>query len=147
MIRAWLIRDEVAAGYIRSHFVVQTKAFHVIERPWLYNRPNVSCIPANCLPDGVYMVDYLERSASGKYRNVYWVRGVPGRTGILIHGGNLVSHSLGCLILGMRRGSLAGQPAVLNSRTAMQQLFDLVGRQSFELQIIGEQQQCQSLAA
>jgi len=109
------------------------------ELPWKDNRPNVSRIP-----DGTYQVEYLERSASGRYRDVYHVRHVEGRTGILIHTGNytgdrekgLRSDSWGCLLPGQRLGKLSGQRCVLASRSALSRLHEVVGRNDFELEVI-----------
>jgi len=52
--------------------------FSVLERPWENNKSNISCIPA-----GMYEVDYLPRSASGKYKAVWHIKSVPARLGIL----------------------------------------------------------------
>jgi hypothetical protein len=115
--------------------VVDLEMMHVLERPWLNNRSNISCIPA-----GDYIVKYMARSSSGKYRNVYHVQNVEGRYGVLIHAGNTVNHTRGCLIIGKRRGWLGGQRAVLNSRSALGQLVDILGTEPFKLTIWGNQQ-------
>lgn len=109
--------------------VIDGQEFCTLEPPWLDNRRNVSCIPA-----GEYRCEFLAKSASGKYKDVFHLQDVPGRSGILIHNGNLVSHTKGCILLGMRHGRLAGQRAVLNSRAAMSQLGEY--KQSFELVIV-----------
>ena len=57
----------------------------------------------------------------------------------LAHNGNIVNHSRGCLIIGKRRGTLAGKPAVFNSRTALRSFVDLMEHESFMLNIIGNQ--------
>ena len=120
--------------YYKTHtfgtLIVDGKAFYTLERPDLGNQRNISCFPA-----GVYKVNYMPRSASGKYRKVWHVQNVPGRGGILIHNGNLVSHTKGCILVGTKRGRLGGQPAVLASRTAMRQLLDIVGEQGFTLHV------------
>lgn len=134
MIYGTLYRDDVSDTCIRGRLWIGGSVFHILERPWVNNERNVSCIPA-----GQYSVSYLERSASGKYRNVWHVEDVPGRSGVLIHTGNVVSHSRGCLIIGKRRGLLQGQPAVLNSRTALVELNSLLGGQDFNLLIVGQQ--------
>lgn len=134
METAILIRDEVSSQVIRGTLRAKDKVFQVLERPWLNNKPNESCIPA-----GDYNAVFLPRSASGKYKNIYQLQSVPGRTGILIHNGNLVDHSRGCLIIGMHRAFLAGKPAVINSRTALEEFVELFGGKSFVLKIIGNQ--------
>ena len=134
MQTAFLIRDEVRNDSVRGLLAAGGKIFHIIERPWNNNRRNESCIPA-----GEYHTTFLPRSASGKYRQVYHLQSVPGRSGILIHNGNVVAHSRGCLIIGLRRGSLAGKAAVLNSRSALHQLFEVMGPEPFKLKVIGNQ--------
>ena len=127
-----LVRDDVSTACIRGTLGTRGTVFQTLERPWLDNAPNTSCIPA-----GRYTAAFLPSSPSGKYRNVFWVKNVPGRGGILIHAGNVASQSKGCILLGARRGMLAGQPAVLNSRTALGEFMDLMGHDDFTLHILG----------
>lgn len=131
---ATLLRDDVRPDVIRGTLALKGETFHVLERPWLDNRRNESCIPA-----GTYRATFMKKSASGKYRNVFWLQSVPGRSAILIHNGNTVNHSRGCLIIGKRRGPLAGQPAVLNSKTALREFAALLDSKPFTLTIIGDQ--------
>ena len=73
-----------------------------LERQWLDNQVSVSCIPS-----GKYK---LAKQAWGKYYSAYkerWghefavqVADVPGRSGILIHAGNLHTDSTGCVLVG-----------------------------------------------
>lgn len=114
---AILMRYCYTNEYTLGLLFVGQEMFHIIERPWLNNAKNASCIPK-----GTYPLTFLKKSGSGKYTNVYWVRNVPGRSGILIHNGNLVEHSLGCMIIGMRKGTIKGETAVLNSVTAKNKL-------------------------
>ncbi len=110
----------------------------IVELPERANQPQRSCI----LP-GVYPVEHLPRSASGRYRDVYWLPAVPGRSGILIHAGNFAgdqaqgwrSDSWGCLLPALRLGLLAGQRAGLASRAALARLHEATGRRSFRLEI------------
>lgn len=85
-----------------------------LERPWLNNKANVSCYP-----EGVYYVKYLPRSGSGKYKRVWHIQNVQGRSGILFHNGNLVRHSKGCTLVGRRHGTLNGESAVLSSASGL----------------------------
>jgi hypothetical protein len=67
-----------------------------------------------------------------------------GRTYILIHSGNwagdvskdLNTHTNGCILLGMKRGYLAGQRAVLMSRTAIRKFMDRLDGANFKLHIL-----------
>lgn len=81
--------------------------------------------------------DYLCVPYSGtKYKNVYLVRDVPGRTAILIHWGNYESDTEGCILLGTGSGMMNGKPAVMNSKVAFDQFRSLVGREDFRLLIV-----------
>lgn len=134
LLRGTLIRDEVLSTCIRGTLLIGDQCFHILERLWADNLRNESCIPG-----GAYTARFVERSPGGRYRDVFWLPDVPGRTAILIHNGNTVDHSRGCLIIGKRRGTLAGKPAVLNSRTALGELAELTGRSDFNLTLLGDQ--------
>ncbi len=107
-----------------------------LELPWRNNEKNISCIPA-----GEY--DATIR-ISPRFGRVYWVLKVEGRTYILMHSGNwagdvqegLKSHTNGCILLGMKRGYLAGQRAVLLSRRAIRQFMEKLQGSSFRLHVI-----------
>jgi len=131
---AVLVRNEVADGYVAGVMFLDGDTFATLEPAWRHNLPNISCIPA-----GEYECRFLPQSASGKYREVFHLQAVPNRGGILIHAGNLAKHTKGCILRGTRKGFLAGQRAVLNSRTAMQRLRDRTDKDSFTLSIYGGQ--------
>jgi len=92
--------------------------FHTLELPWLDNKRNVSCIP-----DGEYKTEFLEKSASGRYENVYWVKDVPGRSQILIHAGNFTKDTHGCILIGSDTGILDNVPALIYSRVALENVY------------------------
>jgi len=62
------------------------------EEPWLDNAKMVSCIP-----DGKYQV---EKYSSAKFPYVWEIKGVPNRTAILIHAGNTIDDTHGCVLVG-----------------------------------------------
>lgn len=132
-MQAILARYSRTPKYTRGLFSIGGETFYTIEPPWKDNQRNISCIPS-----GEYNVVYLPRSASGKYKRVFHILNVADRGGILIHKGNLVKHTLGCLILGSRPGLLGGQAAVLSSATAMNNLREITGCESFKLTILSE---------
>lgn len=63
-----------------------------LEKPWLGNRRNVSCIP-----DGRYDVQPF---SGVRYRDVWQVMDVPQRSYILFHAGNSVADTDGCILVG-----------------------------------------------
>lgn len=132
METVYLIRDKCSKKATQGILIARGKMFYTLENPWLDNKRNVSCFPS-----GAYNTNFLKRSASGRYRNVYHVTAVPKRSGILIHAGNITKHTKGCLLVGKKRGTLAGQPAILNSRSAIRKLFKTMGPNPFKLIVIG----------
>lgn len=132
MQSAYLIRDDISTECIRGVLYAKDEIFHILERPWQKNNQNSSCIAS-----GSYNCTFLPSSSSGKYKNIYWITNVEDRSGILIHSGNTVNHSKGCLIIGKRRGTLAGKRAVLNSQTALYEFTHLMEQQPFNIHILG----------
>lgn len=118
--------DRVTMGMIRvlgkTHEPIYT-----LENPWRNNLREQSCIPA-----GTY---YCVPFSGAKYREVYQLERVPDRSYILIHAGNTVGDTKGCILPGMSAGQLDGEPAVLNSRVALETLKFLVGDETFRLHV------------
>ena len=114
-------------------------ALHVAEPPWRDNRRNRSCIPC-----GPYEV---RPHVSPRFGRCLHVERVEDRSHILVHAGNVAgdveaglhTHTLGCLLPGMRRGHLMvrghRQRAVLASRTAMRHLMRWAAGRPFILEI------------
>ena len=73
-------------GQIQGHGLAMT----TIERPWLDNKPNVSCIP-----EGTYIV---RPDDTGRFQ-YYRVDNVPLRSHIEFHHGERPEHSNGCILL------------------------------------------------
>lgn len=69
---------------------------YTLERPWLDNRPRVSCIP-----EGTYKIATVFSPRFQKL--MIGVKGVQGREGILIHNANFWHELAGCLAVAKRR--------------------------------------------
>lgn len=78
-----------------------------LEPPEHDNAKNISRIPR-----GEYV---CRRVRSPRFGVVFEVADVPGRTHILLHPGNMLSDTQGCVLLGRNFGQLQGGRAVLNS--------------------------------
>jgi len=108
--------------------------FYTIERPWLNNKVNVSCIPA-----GNYNV---KPYSSDKFKDVYEVQDVPDRSKILIHVANWATEVEGCIGIGLSAGYMMQngllQKSVTGSRIALSDFKKLLGYQGFILSISGE---------
>lgn len=113
-----------------------------LELPWRDNKNGISCIP-----EGVYQVKWTRSPRlSIKYGRDYFtyeILGVEGRGGIRIHGGNLagdvekgmISHSLGCPLMGTMTGTMHKQKCVLSSKTALRHFETLMAQKPFELEV------------
>lgn len=77
------------------------------EDPWNDNKEGESCIPA-----GTYNVTPHNGT---KYKGVWILNDVPGRSAILIHHGNTIRDTRGCILTGQRFGVWRSLPAVMNS--------------------------------
>ncbi|CCH49594.1 DUF5675 family protein [Pseudodesulfovibrio piezophilus] len=96
--------DEGTFGVLR----LEGRAYCVtLEPPDRDNMANMSCIPA-----GHYMCRLVE---SPRFGRTFEVMNVPGRSHILLHPGNVVGDTRGCVLLGREFGRLRGDRAVLNS--------------------------------
>ena len=91
------------------------RAFCVtLERPWLNNKPFVSCIPCGC-----YL---MSRVKSDKYGWTYEVLDVEGRTLIRFHWGNWYTDSKGCVLVGQSYAKISsskypdGKRGISNSK-------------------------------
>lgn len=85
------------------------ETFYSIERPWLDNAPNVSCIPV-----GNYDMGWRD---SPRFGETWHVQEVQDRTYILIHAANFPKDVQGCIGLGT--GLMGDRIAVSNSRKAV----------------------------
>lgn len=131
MNTAYLFRFKALKNCTIGIFIANGKILYSLEPAWRDNERNISCIPK-----GEYDCHFMARSSSGKYRNVYHVKNVSDRSGILIHNGNIHQHTKGCILLGTKEGVLGGQPAVLASRSAMNEIVRIMNKQPFKLKVI-----------
>ena len=118
---------ELVRSYLPDRTVGQltvgAMAFCSVERPWIDNQPNISCIP-----EGTYLV---EPDDTGKHR-WYSICNVPERTFIEIHTANKPSQLAGCIALGHE---FAANFDVLESKDAMTMLINAQGNKPFILTI------------
>lgn len=94
-----------------------------LERPWIFNERKVSCIPT-----GTYIV---KPHVSPKFGQCFKIHNVMGRSDILIHSGNVVNDTQGCILVGLTSGSVDdGITAMIyNSRKAMAVLLALIEKE------------------
>lgn len=93
---------------------------HTCEEPWKNNQRRISCIPKGDYP--------VVKRISPKYRHHWHIQDVPNRTWILIHIGNYLKDTEGCILVGDRylrdkQGDIIG---VGNSVATMGKLRNLL---------------------
>lgn len=133
-----LIRTETSDEGTFGILVYDHRVVFTGELPWRDNKRGESCIPA-----GVYQV---QMHTSPRFGRCYEIKDVPGRTDILLHNGNWCGDDTmgfranvdGCVLLGLRRGPLDGQRAVLNSKRARHKFENDMNGKDFELEITEE---------
>lgn len=100
-----------------------------LERPWLNNKRQESCIPA-----GTYR---CQRVQSPKFGDTFEITNVPNRSHILFHAGNVPEDSLGCVLVGERFDPVKGQNGITASREGFAEfLAHQKGVQTFLLTIV-----------
>lgn len=102
--------------------------YATVERPWLDNKPSISCIPT-----GVYICQ-PRRFNKGGYDAIE-VTEVDGRTNILMHIANRPEQVEGCIGINTTHGAYGHQWVGLNSRDAFTALMSELGRETFKLSI------------
>lgn len=110
-----LVRFATLADKTLGRIRYNGRELYTIEREWLGNEVNVSCIP-----EGPYK---LKRVNSPRFGSNMWeVAEVPDRTHILIHVANYAHDVIGCIGLGLTVfGNLGG---VGSSRKAIKRFYD-----------------------
>lgn len=103
----------------------------ILERPWLNNQINISCIPK-----GNYHCVWTFMPRLNEYH--YLVQNVPGRSGIFIHEGNYYTNCDGCILVGNSIADINGdkQLDVINSRVTLGKFEALMAKRSFNLVIL-----------
>ena len=128
MRRVILTRQEQGPQGTFGVIGIGERAWFTVERPWLDNASNVSCIPT-----GIYD---CRMTYSPRFRTMlYELAGVPGRFACRIHPANLAMQLNGCIALGEKRGYMDGVKAVLVSRPAVRAFEAALGRQPFRLEV------------
>lgn len=82
------------------------------EDPWNNNH-----IGDSCIPPGVYQ---CVPHNGAKFQDVWEITNVPGRSAILIHAGNTIADTHGCVLVG--NGFAFGQPTIIDSRMTLDAL-------------------------
>ena len=109
-----------------------------LELPWEGNRNRKSCIPPEPGENAVFR---FKRHMSPQFGRCIWIKDVPGRSEILIHAGNYVSDTAGCILVGDTPKDLNGDGLidVTRSQQTLDELIERAG-ESGSLQVTWEKQ-------
>jgi hypothetical protein len=117
---------EIGCGYWGMMLINNVPTFSTLERSWKGNQRNISCIPTS---DNYT----LHRVRSPKFGITYEVP-VEGRDGILIHKGNFVTDTSGCILIGTGYQLRSGEPTITKSTKAFEDFMRRAdGRQEIKL--------------
>lgn len=107
-----------------------------LEDAWRDNQRSISCIPA-----GTYEVvaHGWEKDSRVKFKQVWRLLDVPGRSGILIHAGNTHADTSGCILVGLGL-AISGDARVTSSKGAIERLRSKLGQGKFTLVIKEERE-------
>lgn len=114
-------------GTIGTFWMDDAFLCYTLEDPDNNNEKGVSCIP-----EGIYHVSPHD---GPRFKDVWIINNVPNRSAILIHSGNSINDTHGCVLVGRKVGTIQGLPAVLESRLALDFLRKRLPK-SFQLSII-----------
>ena len=126
-MNAEIIRVERSDEGIFGVLKLEGRCFCVtLELPWYSNKstsdtPNDSS-DISSIPDGTYICYRVQSPSRGE---VWQLQDVPNRQHVLIHAGNTVKDTLGCILVAQYFGKLQGNRAVLNSGTTFSQFMDV----------------------
>jgi hypothetical protein len=102
-----------------------------VERPWLDNKPNESCIPAASYP-----VKWVNTQTAGnRHGRGLGVENVKDRKLIRIHVANTADEVKGCIGVGLQRHDFKRGRGVSQSRPALSALMDMLEGQEAILHI------------
>ena len=111
---------------------VGENVYNTLEKPWLNNSPNISCIP---LGHYKFVPHGWDLNSKLKYKNVWRLLSVQGRSAILIHAGNKAKHTMGCILVGKGVNIRNGKASVTDSMDAINELRELLYTNDGEIEI------------
>ena len=106
-----------------------------VERRWLQNERNVSCIPEGAYRMNKRKSSVVSRTTKGNFKEGWEVTGVPNRSYIMIHPGNTFHDVTGCIAVGEQLGWVRNGLGVTQSILTFNRLMDFLGDGPAELHI------------
>lgn len=110
-----------------------TPMLATLELPWKDNQHDISCIP-----EGIYVCERrpVSKEKTGGIGYSFEVKNVPNRSDVLIHVGNKVENTLGCILVALMFGNRTEDKAIRGSVAGFQIFLTLTKNiNSFVLEI------------
>lgn len=124
-LRRFLVANNATLGELTG----LSRTLYTLEDVWRNNARTISCIPA-----GTYLVHpHGWHGEPVRYKRVWQLQNVPGRSAILMHAGNVHQDTEGCILVGLNKDEKLGK--ILDSRLAIKLMRDEIGQQHFLLEI------------
>ena len=87
-----ILKRHYTTNYTMGILTVNNNLFFTLEPPHRNNKRNISCIP-----EAEYIITKYN---SNKFKNCFKVNDVKDRSDILIHSGNTIENTSGCILIG-----------------------------------------------
>ncbi len=121
-----------SGGTLGQMYIDHKPFCHTLERPWKNNKPFISCVPP-----GRYKLKSFVSPSKGRCfyleGDTVSLNGDTRRTHILIHIGNTVDDTMGCILVGECIAPMKDKIAVHQSASAMTDLIEKLGRGEHDL--------------
>lgn len=106
-----------------------------LELPWNRNKKGLSCIPAGKYTLKLRKSPIVERTSGGEFKEGYELTKVNGRSLIMIHPGNWISNTDGCILVGRNIGVVSGKVGITASRAAFFEVMKFLLKEGEEHEI------------
>ena len=108
-----------------------------LERPWLVNVDDHSCIPEGVYTMALRESPVVKRITKGKFDKGWEIQNVPDRDFIMVHPGNWISDSNGCILTGKHALINADRIMITESQSTFEQLMTALGtKETWEIEIL-----------
>lgn len=120
-----LEREYLPFGVYGKLIMPNGKVFATVERPWLKNQSNVSCIPEGSYTLARRASGVVSRSSGGEFSEGWEVTSVPQRTYIMLHPANWPKDLEGCIGIGESIKVVGSELGVTSSRNAFREFMEM----------------------
>jgi hypothetical protein len=96
---------------------------YTVERPWIDNEKNISCVPPGIYPLRMRASAVVSKTTKRKYLEGWEICEVPGREWIMLHVANTAEDVEGCVGVGDTLGVVDNKWAVMNSMKTFDQFM------------------------